>query len=265
MDLRKLKTYWFMLRTFRNSISLIQALRHGALLPQGTAVGEMRFRNGLRVVHPPDRGGLIGTVLEMWLHNVYRIGDFYKPKPGDVVVDAGAHIGLFSLWLLQHQPACRIVAIEPSPENFACLKQNLSAAIPASNFTLYQNAVGGDHGKVRMMEISTNRSFDARVTQAEAGDATAVDVVTLADIFDMAKTDRIALLKMDAEGGEHGAFQTADDALFPRIDHIAMEYHDNLMPGAADLVTKRLSKTHDVTVLPDPGEQHGRLFATLKK
>jgi FkbM family methyltransferase len=234
-------------------------------LPQGAAVSEMVFRNGLRVVHPPNRGGLIGTVLEMWHHNVYQIGEFYQPKPGDVVVDAGAHVGLFSLWLLQHEPTCRIVAFEPSPENYACLKQNLSAAMPASNFTLYQKAVGGEHGKVRMMEITTNRSFDARVTKAEEDDATAVDVVTLADIFDMAKTQRIALLKMDAEGGEHGAFKTADESLFSRIDHIAMEYHDNIIPGTVEMISKRLSKTHDVTVLPDPGELHGRLFATIKK
>lgn len=259
-----LVTYWFLFRTFRNWLTLVQNLRGGGYMSQGPAVDRLVLRDGLTVVHPPHRSGLVPIMLEIWHGNTYRIGEFYRPRPGDVVVDVGAHVGLFTLRILQCEPRCRVISLEPSPENFACLKANVSRLGAGSDVTLHQMGIGGEFGKIRMMEIPTNRSFDARTTQARQGDTTAVDVVPLAHLFELARAERIALLKMDAEGGENGAFSTADSALFSRIERIALEYHDNYLPGTLALLQQRLAPTHDVSVFPDEGQLHGRLFAIRK-
>src|SRR5688572_25894753 len=99
-----LRMYLFLLRTFRNGLAMIQNLRKGGFLSQGPAFDRLVFWNGRKIVHPPHRGGLLPILLEMYYDNVYRIGEFYQPKPGEVVVDVGAHVGLFTLRLLEVEP-----------------------------------------------------------------------------------------------------------------------------------------------------------------
>ena len=83
-------------------------------------------------------------------------------------------------------------------------------------------------------------------------------------MFELCRAEEVALLKMDAEGAEEGAFSAADTGLIGRIQRIAMEYHDNLVPGTLSILRRRLSPTHELTVIPDPGAGHGRLFAVRK-
>jgi FkbM family methyltransferase len=246
-------------------MAMIQNLRHGGYLSGGPVLDRLVFHDGRTIVHPPNRGGLVPVMLEIWRENVYRIGKFYRPKPGDVVVDVGAHIGLFTLRMLQEQPLCRLIALEPSSENFACLKQNLALAGPNAHVEIHQLGISGHFGRIKMMDIPTNRSVDARALPAEETDNTAVGVVPLRHLFDLARTPTISLLKMDAEGAEYGAFAAAESMLFLRIERLVMEYHDNYEPGALAMLRQRLISTHDLTVLPDPGQLHGRLFAVRKE
>ena len=84
--------------------------------------------DGTRITHPPGRGGLVEIVVELWLEQPYTRGGFYRPADGDVIVDAGANIGLFSIWASRQSRRCRVIALEPFPENFAYLEANLRAA-----------------------------------------------------------------------------------------------------------------------------------------
>ena len=259
-----LNTYWYLLRRFRNGFSLIQNLRHGGYESCGPISERLIFRDGRTIVHPANRGGLVPVMLEMWRENVYRLGEFYQPQPGDVVIDIGAHIGLFTLQVLWEEPRCRVLALEPCAENFACLKQNLALAGAEAQVEIHQVGIGGAFGRIKMLEIPTNRSVDARMTPALDTEPGAVGVVPLRHLFEMAKTNEIALLKMDAEGAEYGAFGNAEPDLFARIERIVMEYHDNYVPGTLAMLRERLSATHELTVFPDSGQLHGRLFAVRK-
>jgi FkbM family methyltransferase len=264
MTASSVSSYWFLMKTFRNWFGLIQNLRHGGYLEGGPVREQLIFWGGRRVAHPPNRSGLAAILLEIWHQNVYRLGEFYLPRPGDVIADIGAHVGLFSLRLLHQAPACRIVALEPSPENFSCLRKNLLDFISRGRIEIHNVGIGPEFGKIAMMEIETNRSFDARTKPATAMDAGAVEMVPLSRVFELARTEELSLLKMDVEGAEEGAFWAADSRLIRRIQRIAMEYHDNLVPGTLSTLQRRLSPSHELTILPDPGEEHGRLFAIRK-
>jgi FkbM family methyltransferase len=259
-----LNTYWYLLRNFRNGFALIRNLRHGGYESCGPITERLVFRDGRTIVHPPNRGGLVPVMLEMWRENVYRLGEFYRPKPGEVVVDVGAHIGLFTLQVLWEEPRCRVIALEPSAENFACLKQNLALAGAGAQAEIHQIGIGGEFGRIKMLEIPTNRSVDARVTPVLETEPGSVGVVPMRHLFELANTNEIALLKMDAEGGEYDAFGKAEPELFARIERIVMEYHDNYAPGTLAMLREKLSATHDLTVFPDAGQLHGRLFAARK-
>ena len=94
----------------------------------------------MKMARPPLQSRVNGMRLYGYLrHRSYLNGianGHYEPftrelyasalKPGIVVVDGGAHIGLFSLLAAQQRVAnCKIFAFEPDPYNFQALLFNV--------------------------------------------------------------------------------------------------------------------------------------------
>ncbi len=67
-------------------------------------------------------------------------------KPGDTLLDIGAHIGLTAL--AASSVAARVVAVEPNPRCFAIMKRNLTGRSAGCEFVLEQMAVSGSPGKL---------------------------------------------------------------------------------------------------------------------
>lgn len=256
MKVANLRRYAFLASTFRNAPGLIRAYRSGE--PCAEAV----TRDGLRLAHPPGQGGLIGTVLELWHEQCYTPDNFYHPAPGDVILDVGAHVGLFACWALRRQPGLRVFAIEPCDENFRCLRDNLSM-VGHGEVTIRQWAIGAAGGRGRI-RAATSRSIDHCLVPATGMEPDTVPVVSLKELLDLTGANQVAFLKMDVEGAEHDAFAEADAATLNRIDRIALEYHDNLRPGTLDLLRRKLSPTHRLRVIPTEDRGYGILLAARR-
>lgn len=242
----------YLLRAFRNGRELARAYAHKR--PCGRAV----LWDGTTFRHPPDRTGLAETVLEIWYDGVYT-GAFYRPAPGDVVIDAGANVGLFAAWLGRRFPAVRVLAFEPFAENFALLEANVRAA-GAGNVAAHRAGLGGETG-VGQMEAVGARSLDHRLTAAADG-PDAVPVHSFADAVRLAG-GRVALFKIDIEGSEYDLFDRADPADVAAVERFAVEYHDHVRAGTSALVAAKLAPSHDVTVRPC-GPTYGMIYATRK-
>lgn len=76
--------------------------------------------------------------------------------PGSVVLDAGANIGLFSLWIARRAAGARLYCFEPVPETYRILERNAREHLPGARlfpcglasfdgeapFTVYDGAAG---------------------------------------------------------------------------------------------------------------------------
>src|SRR6202008_4958913 len=68
--------------------------------------------------------------------NIYGTGI----RRGDVVLDAGANVGVFTrkaLWA----GAAKVIAIEPGPENLECLRRTFAAEIADGRVVIYPKGV----------------------------------------------------------------------------------------------------------------------------
>ena len=245
----------YLRRTFVNGDQLARSYRSG--VPCDEAV----CRDGLVIRHPSGRTALAQMLVEVWFNEVYTRG-FYAPSSGDVIVDAGANIGLFSIWAARRCPACHILAFEPFPENYDSLIRNLSAA-EAGNVKAMLAAVSAESGLASMVNVG-ERSQDHRLSLAIDTDRAAVRTYSLADTLAMADASGIALFKCDIEGSEYDLFAGADQALLRRVLRFAVEYHDNIRPGTLALLRQRLSDTHSLRVQEEGQTGYGMLYATLK-
>ncbi len=259
MTLRSLLLYGRLLRGFRNGWSMIRTVRGGP--PCKSAL----LWDGTRISHPPGRSGLVDIIIELWLEQPYTRDGFYQPADGDVIVDAGANVGVFSIWVSRQNPHCRVIALEPFAENFAYLEANLHAArLGVERVKPHQIALGPTFGQGRMTDTG-NRSLDHTITMGgETAGVGTVPVIPLSGLFELTQTERISLLKVDIEGSEHDAFGNAEPNTLRRFDRIAIEYHDNLRPGTLALLQARLEPTHHCITRASTVEGCGILLATRR-
>lgn len=218
--------------------------------------------DGTVIRHPPGRTGLAGMILEVWFDQVYT-GRFYTPAQGDVVVDAGANVGLFSLLVAQVQPDCRVLAFEPFEENFQLLRDNLRSA-KATGVCPFLAALTGQSGEMAMLEKG-ERSQDHQLTDRHDVRAVgpAIRTYSMNDILLQADVDFITMFKCDIEGSEYDLFAAATPESLSRLQRCAIEYHDNIRPGVLELLRDRLSPTHAIDVKP-AGGGYGMVYAVAK-
>jgi len=236
---------------FRNGYTLVQRMR------SAQPCDEVVLWDGTRISHPPARSGLLEAVVEIWLEHVYT-GGFYRPADGDVIVDAGANVGLFAILMARQNRRCKVIAFEPFPENFEYLKTNVASACPET-VTCSEMALGARFSKGQMQPVGS-RSLD-HVLRMDSSAADSIPVVPLSGLFDLARAQEIDFLKVDIEGSEHEVFGAASPDLIGRLKRIAIEYHDQIVPGTLELLRRVLTPTHEIIVRPSKMEGCGILLA----
>jgi FkbM family methyltransferase len=135
------------------------------------------------------------------------------------VLDLGANIGLFGVWVLDQFPDAQITSVEPDPDNARVLAATIGVN-PRNAWKLIEAAAGTDVGTVRFVASGHTTSHVAQ--RGEKGtDVPAVDALELA-----AEAD---LLKVDIEGGE---WALLDDSRLRSLGAVAvvLEYHPQGCP-----------------------------------
>lgn len=171
------------------------------LAPLGYARAKPSFMSdvlGHRMFQNPGDAGIDYSRLQD--NDFGEVGIAKTLRPGDVVLDLGANIGLFTLlYARQVGPTGRVHAFEPGVQSFALLQTN--AAINGySNVTLYNKAVADRDGATKFLLCATgdsdNRLFDNSGERREEID---VEVVRLDTLFGPSRVD---FIKMDIQGAE---------------------------------------------------------------
>lgn len=139
-------------------------------------------------------------------------------RRGDVVIDAGANIGIFSILAsFRVGEEGKVIAIEPESRNLELLRRNLELN-KIDNVVVVPKALYDVPGKRVRMEGSEAMTY---VSEEGGGD---VETTTLDEIVDSLKL-KPRVLKMDIEGSEGKALIGGANAL-RTIEHIEMEVHD---------------------------------------
>jgi FkbM family methyltransferase len=138
-------------------------------------------------------------------------GDIYERRPvtihdSDVVIDVGAHLGTFTRVALQ-RGARQVVAVEPHPVNTACHERTFASEILAGRVRLMKAAAWHTPGSLTF-DLG-GASQVGHVVSAPGARAVAVRAVTLDQVADELRLDRVDFIKMDIEGAERHALAGA--------------------------------------------------------
>lgn len=158
---------------------------------------------------------------------------FELPFTPEAIVDAGANIGLASVFFANRFPKAHIIAVEPELSNFKMLVDN---ARPYPNITPVRAALWSFDGEVGIGDSAMSGSGHWAFTVRETS-LTRVPAVTLHNLMRLHNLSRIDLLKVDIEGAEKEVFE-ADDFMGV-VRCLMIETHDRFKPGCSNAVRSR--------------------------
>lgn len=165
--------------------------------------------------------GLLDAPPNYDVHLYETIRRLHDWKPTDVVLDVGANDGRTILRLERHLPAPRIYAFEPVASTLAILKERTSHLPNVRHFPL---ALGAEPGKQTMY---INESAAVNSLHPDWGSCSGTETIemTTLDLFvGEQNLDRIALLKIDAEGHDLEVLKGGTETLRrQKVDLIEVE------------------------------------------
>ncbi len=187
-----------------------------------------KARRGISIEAPRR---LLPEFKEMFMSEIYMRGIKFSLGENPVVLDIGANVGFFTLYVLSRLPGARVFSYEPIPVNFRQFKRNLqmNADLPV---TCFQKAVAGQSGDITLNHDSSSEYTTGATIHEPRGkntDTITVSGVSLEDIFRENGLERCDLLKLDCEGAEFEILYNCPRQIMDRIGNIVMEVHNG--PG----------------------------------
>lgn len=161
---------------------------------------------------------------------------FEELKAGDIVIDCGANLGVFTDSM--SAKGATVYAFEPDPYAFAKLTE---AVADRPNVILRQAAVGASEGVVKLYRapnfdaepdlLSQSSSVFSDKVNIDQGVSFEVPQVDLA-AFITGLPDRVKLLKIDIEGAEVPVLEALlDSGAINRVDKAFVETHETRIPS----------------------------------
>ncbi|RLI13802.1 hypothetical protein DRO33_00570 [Candidatus Bathyarchaeota archaeon] len=162
---------------------------------------------GLRLLLPDLEG--IYRYYHIWLREDYE--KVAGPGEGDIVIDAGAHVGLFTLKCLRIHKACLVVAVEPHPLNAKLLRSNMVLNGLEGKVAVVEAALGSEEGKGRLYlaRVAGRHSL----VQRHGGRSIPVEVITIDGLVRGLGLERVDFIKVDVEGAELDVLRAAGGTL----------------------------------------------------
>ena len=171
---------------------------------------------------------------QVFVYWIYRNPVAENPPPHNVV-DAGAHIGLASIYFASRFPGSRILAVEPDANNFRMLVENTR---PYPNITPVHAALWYQDAPISV-EGTEEESWASRVNAEGRGQS--VRGLTLKTLLASHGMETVDLLKVDVEGAEKEIFEY-DPHVLDGVRVLYIELHDYMVPGSARAVYQLATK-----------------------
>ncbi|MFN7922924.1 MAG: FkbM family methyltransferase [Bryobacteraceae bacterium] len=147
-----------------------------------------------------------------WLIGEHRWEELHNAadqvKRGDVVLDCGAHVGVFTFRALR-RGASKVVAIEPDPSNVECIRRNFKLEIDEGRVVVMPVGVWSKEGTMQLsLGQGHNTGLNSLVMQ-QGGSSIEVPVKTVDQLVAELGLKRVDYIKMDIEGAEREALRGA--------------------------------------------------------
>jgi len=160
---------------------------------------------------------------EVFTHDTYY---FETENPAPRIIDAGAHIGLSTLYFKKLYPQAKITAIEPLPQNFKLLEKNIWEN-QLEDVELINAALSDHDGQETFYFDDSHDNWYSTASflpGAWTGSQHSTQLETPTRTLSSFLTEPIDLLKLDIEGAEQRVLTEANASL-RTVAQLLVEFH----------------------------------------
>lgn len=157
-------------------------------------------------------GGVFGLAREIYGRQVYFAQPGFRLKSGDVVVDLGANVGVFTT--LAARIASKVIAVEAQSGFIEQIGANLALNDVADKVSIEFGLIGPESGVFSDVERLRSSSHFKELPP----------VLSMNELLAQHKVQLVDFLKIDIEGSEFHLFRDNPEWL-RRVKKVAMEVH----------------------------------------
>jgi polyketide synthase PksN len=258
---------------------------------------EVSLPNGMKIreINPHETSFLFN---EIFVQQVYASYGLDVPADG-LVLDIGANIGMFALYVRQRFPQSRVWSFEPAPHCVERLRHNV--AIHADDVRIFPVALGDRDGETDFsyypqysilsgMFAEETRDLDtlragARTLYVEkyrsepsereldllvgsklaAREVFKCPVKRLSTVLAEEKAGRISLAKIDVERAEGLILAGIDAADLRRIDQFVVEVHDQGAREHETMAAQLTSAGYRCQLMVEPTLKNSHIYALVAR
>lgn len=146
-----------------------------------------------------------------------------------IVFDIGANIGAYSVRI--HNNRCKIVAVEPSSQNFILLKRNIEHN-KINNVLLIYKALSDKNGYIEFYDDKSSGASSSLVKHNNNMNSYNVESIRLDDLIEQYKINvkgKKICIKLDVEGAELDILKGSEKLLQNKDVNIIMETHPSII------------------------------------
>jgi FkbM family methyltransferase len=215
-------------------------LLQGSLLYSKIKLGFLKNIRVPGILHPLTlRKGTSDyeTFYQAIVHSQYKFNYGINPR---VIIDGGANIGLASIALKNMFPEAFVIAIEPDPENYAQLQENVKAY---KNISTLKAGLWNKKALLSVTDKYNVGKWGMVTEEVEEMAPGVINTVTIMDIMEQFNIEQVDLLKLDIETAERELFSSDYETWLPRVKAIVIELHDFISSGTAKPFFLAINKT----------------------
>ncbi len=175
----------------------------------------------------------VGVLLEVFVDKEYSWCPVSNPQ---VIIDLGAHFGDTVLYYHALFPTAKIIAVEPSAENYERLVKHVGHI---HNVTLVHAAIGQVDGEV-VLHLMSNSLGHSTSNRAGSDSMITVPQLSLASLLQLNDIIKADLIKFDIEGAEFSLFNQSQPEIFANayIGEVHNDLNDKKLPPVENWFTE---------------------------
>ncbi|MDA8138505.1 MAG: FkbM family methyltransferase [Desulfobacteraceae bacterium] len=190
--------------------------------PSPLTQASIQTPKGEQTVHLPSNE--LFRLEHIFKHHEYGVPNHYLPSEPIVVVDIGANVGLFALYMKNLRPDSVIHFFEPAPLNFELLRRNVGGY---KDVHLHPVGLSDSTQAAVMMLHSANTGENSiKCSLSDQCGQIEVPIVAARQAFEQLGLTYIDILKIDTEGCEVEILRSLQERL-PYVGLVLLEYHSD--------------------------------------
>lgn len=231
----KIKNFNKMLSTFKLKSALdFYNLKY--IKGEDKNIHQLKLKNGLNLSVNKNAGDLT-TLFEIFVNDDYLFKGNESAEFN--ILDIGANVGYFSLYISKKFPKANIYSFEPFPNTFKRLSDNINSN-NANKIKPFEFAVSDFNGTADFYSFDwagCNTLIDGMFDEG-LHQKTTVNCIAFDDIFQKTGINEFEFGKIDCEGSEYNIFLNSKDESIRKVNNYIMEVHNDKRFTKQDLIRK---------------------------